>query len=124
MQAPEFGRIVFLDYLRAFACSLVVLGHVYFMGFNGYEAITPYVPSVRANIFGPDAASRNVLTVPAIYAGNTLGINVGELGVSIFFLISGFVILRAVERERPWQFIVRRILRIFQFAPWQSLSPA
>lgn len=107
------SRIVFLDYLRAVACLLVVLGHVYFMGFNGYEVITPYVPSVQQNIFGPDAAQRNVLTEPSLYLTRKMGINVGTLGVSLFFLISGFVILRAVERETAGQFLVRRFFRIY-----------
>lgn len=106
-------RIIFLDYLRAIACLLVVLGHVYFMGFNGYEAITPYVPSVTENIFGPDAAQRNVLTGPSLFLAIKLGINVGWLGVSIFFLISGFVILKALDKEVVGDFLLRRVFRIY-----------
>jgi peptidoglycan/LPS O-acetylase OafA/YrhL len=113
MQAKNDNRIFFLDHLRAVACLLVVLGHVYFVGYNGYEAITPYVPSVTSNIFGPDAVSRNVLSEPSIWVGQKLGINVGALGVSIFFLISGFVILRSVDREPVIQFAIRRIFRIY-----------
>ena len=107
------SRILFLDYLRAMACLLVVVGHVYFLGLNGHEAITPYVPSITQNIFGADSALRNVLTTPSIYLTLWAGINVGALGVAIFFLISGFVILRTVERESPLEFLIRRAFRIY-----------
>lgn len=106
-------RIIFLDYLRAIACLLVFLGHVYFMGLNGHAAITPWVPSVTENIFGIDAAHRNVFTGLQSFLGIGLGINVGTLGVSIFFLISGFVILKAVEQESVFLFFIRRVFRIY-----------
>lgn len=106
-------RIVFLDYLRALACLLVVFGHVYLIGFNFYEGITPWVPSVKGLIFGPDAPARNVFTWPFMTLAVKTDINVGALGISLFFLISGFVILRAAERESTLTFLVRRIFRIY-----------
>lgn len=102
-----------MDYLRAIACLIVVFGHVYLMGYNGLPEISPWVPSVKSLIFGPDAAQRNVFTAPLTTLALSTGINVGALGVGIFFLISGFVILRAVERESSGQFIVRRAFRIY-----------
>ncbi len=112
MNSTDHGRILFLDYLRAVACLLVVVGH-FVLGINGHLEIAPWVPGVKDLLFGPDAVTRNVLAAPLLYIAIHQGINLGALGVSIFFLISGFVILRAVERESPLQFIIRRIFRIY-----------
>lgn len=106
-------RIVSLDYLRALACFLVVLGHICFLGLNGWEALSALVPGLSANIFGPDAIQRNWFSVPSIWIGVNLGINVGALGVGIFFLISGFVITQALDREKPLEFIIKRVIRIY-----------
>lgn len=119
---PE--RILYLDYLRAIACLLVVLGHVYFMGFNEHKSITPYVPSVTENIFGTDSEQRNLFTVPALFMATKFGINVGRLGVSIFFLISGFVILKSLEQESAALFLVRRIFRIYPVSIGSALVVA
>ncbi|MBB5444662.1 MULTISPECIES: acyltransferase [unclassified Paraburkholderia] len=113
MQTKNDNRILFLDYLRAVACLLVVFGHIYIIGFNYYEGIQPWVPSVKGLIFGPDAYLRNIFTWPVMNFAVLTGINVGALGVGIFFLISGFVILRAVERESTLRFVVSRIFRIY-----------
>jgi len=106
-------RIMYLDYLRALACLLVVMGHVYLLGYNGYDGISNWVPGAATNIFGPDAAQKNIITGPLVWLAVHARINVGILGVGIFFLISGYVILLAVERESIGEFIVRRIFRIF-----------
>ncbi len=112
-QSVDHGRILFLDYLRAVACLLVVFGHIYLIGLNGQKEIAPWVPSVKQLIFGPDAAQRSIFSIPILFVGIKTGINVGALGVSIFFLISGFVILRAVERESSEEFVIRRFFRIY-----------
>jgi peptidoglycan/LPS O-acetylase OafA/YrhL len=106
-------RIVFLDHLRAIACLLVVFGHIYLMGFNGYKEMLPWVPDLSGLLFGPDAVQRNIFTAPLLAVALNFGVNVGALGISLFFLISGFVILRAVERETPWDFLIRRVFRIY-----------
>ncbi|KXU90934.1 hypothetical protein CI15_03245 [Paraburkholderia monticola] len=109
-------RIVFLDYLRAIACLLVVVGHVYIIGYNGQPEIQPFVPGVTAIIFGPNAPLRNIFTPPLLWVLVNTGVNVGELGVCIFFLISGFVIQRAIERETTTDFLIKRALRIIPVA--------
>jgi peptidoglycan/LPS O-acetylase OafA/YrhL len=109
---PEH-RIIFLDHLRAIACLLVVFGHIYLMGFNGYKEMLPWIPGLDGLLFGPDAVQRNIFTAPLLAVALNAGINVGALGISLFFLISGFVILRAVERETPLVFLIRRVFRIY-----------
>jgi peptidoglycan/LPS O-acetylase OafA/YrhL len=109
----QLQRIQYLHLLRGLACILVVFGHIFFIGINGVASITPYVPRITQNIFGATSASRNVLTSPAIFLGVHLGINFGFLGVSIFFLISGYVICKSLESESWKQFLIRRVFRIY-----------
>jgi peptidoglycan/LPS O-acetylase OafA/YrhL len=113
LSANNGSRIVFLDYLRAIACLLVAIGHLYLLGINDGQTVHAFVPSVVGNIFGSNSVYRNVLSGPSTFLIIRLGISVGQLGVAIFFLISGFVILRSVERESVKQFVIRRILRIY-----------
>jgi peptidoglycan/LPS O-acetylase OafA/YrhL len=116
MQAKNDNRILFLDYLRAVACLLVVIGHVYVVGPNDPNTVKIWVPTVSGYIFGPDPNGENPYGVVLNNLTNFTGINVGALGVGIFFLISGFVIMSALDRE-PWtKFLVRRAFRIYPSA--------
>lgn len=85
----------------------------FFIGINGVAAISPYVPTITKNIFGVDSATRNVLTQPSLYLAIHLGINVGSLGVGIFFLISGFLITKSLSSDSPKRFLIKRFFRIF-----------
>jgi len=81
-------RIKHLDGLRGFAILMVVLYHV-------FERWTDRVP------YGDD------------YSGYTIT-TLGYLGVQLFFLISGFVILLTLENSsNGLNFIKRRWLRLF-----------
>ncbi|WP_295199678.1 acyltransferase [uncultured Chryseobacterium sp.] len=81
-------RIEVLDGLRGLAILLVFL-------FHGYYIWDAYYP------FGK------------LYADNLL-FKYGSLGVQLFFLISGFVILMSVEKTPGfWTFIKNRWLRLF-----------
>ncbi|MDQ1097905.1 MULTISPECIES: acyltransferase family protein [Chryseobacterium] len=81
-------RIEVLDGLRGLAIVLVFL-------FHGYYIWDAYYP------FGK------------LYAGNVL-FKYGSLGVQLFFLISGFVILMSVEKTPGfWTFIKNRWIRLF-----------
>jgi peptidoglycan/LPS O-acetylase OafA/YrhL len=107
------SRIIFLDYLRAVACLLVVFAHLYLIGLNGYQEMAVWVPSIKALLFGANAADRNVFQPVVMFMATKFDIITGTLGVAIFFLISGFVILRAVERESTGEFLIKRIFRIY-----------
>ena len=81
-------RIEFLDGLRGVAIVLVICFHA----FSRWPLIVPY--------------------------GNTYGnfplFKYGFLGVQLFFLISGFVILMSLEKNKTFlQFIYKRWLRLF-----------
>lgn len=88
MDAPRKERILVLDGLRGLAIMLVLLFHGYYIWFEYY----PY---------------------KKLYGENIL-FKYGSLGVQLFFLISGFVILMSVERtDKFWKFLKNRWIRLF-----------
>ncbi|MDB5370787.1 MAG: acyltransferase [Roseomonas sp.] len=109
----EGGRIVFLDYLRAIAVILVIWGHIFIVGVNNPEVIRPWLPSVTENAFGSSIVFTNTHGLIDLFFMLNFGISSGPLGVAIFFIISGFVILRSVDRLPPGAFLIQRAFRIF-----------
>ncbi|MDD2746869.1 MAG: acyltransferase [Acidithiobacillus ferrooxidans] len=96
--SPERGhRLPLLQALRGLAALLVVYDHLVGMWPRWHHL--HWGPAVFVNrwVFTP------------------LGIMMhgGALGVALFFLLSGFVISMAAQRENRWQFFLRRALRIF-----------
>lgn len=108
----ERDRIYFLDHLRALAVMLVVWGHIFLVGINDPATVGVWVPTVKGFIFGPDSISQNPHGQLGLRVVLATGINSGPLGVAIFFLISGFVILKTIDNSRPLHFLVRRFFRI------------
>lgn len=82
------NRIAFLDGLRGIAILLVVLFHAY----SRYPDIVPYKDSYKY--------------FPLF--------EYGFLGVQLFFLLSGFVILMTLERSKNFfSFMYKRWIRLF-----------
>jgi peptidoglycan/LPS O-acetylase OafA/YrhL len=105
-------RIEFLDKLRAIAVLLVVWGHVFLVGLNDPKTVSFWVPGVKDFIYGA-ASLGNIHSRLHLYTVIKFHLSSGGLGVSIFFLISGFVILRTVDYTQPVKFLIRRFFRIF-----------
>lgn len=106
-------RILFLDSLRAIAVLLVMWGHVMLVGINDPTTVGVWVPGVAAPIFGPDSPAQNPHGKLGLMMALSIGVGPGGLGVALFFLISGFIILRTVERTKPSAFLMQRFFRIF-----------
>ena len=51
--------------------------------------------------------SLGIITVPYF------GISGGWLGVQIFFVISGYLIIQSVLRHSAWDYLKHRVLRIY-----------
>lgn len=85
---PGHRRVEIIDYLRLFAAVSVVAFHYLYDGIvDGYVdgiRLTPLADVVRY----------------------------GELGVDLFFMISGYVILASVAGKTARQFAVGRALRL------------
>ena len=96
-------KIIFANQLRAVAAILVMIAHWIgvFWGAREIVAIHTMSPVTAGdNSFLFDLISNRYLIF-------------GSLGVSIFFLISGFVIPIALEKNTAYKFIVARAFRIF-----------
>lgn len=106
------GRIVWLDILRAIAVLLVVWGHVFIVGVNDPSTPGHWLPTVQGYVFGPEASAASPHAHAVTALRDYLGINVGGSGGAIFFLVSGFIILRTVDQTDAWNFLVRRAIRI------------
>jgi len=89
MQLKSIERIDFLDGLRGIAILLVVLYHTYS---NAWKDLVPF--------FAPS------YDFPLV--------KFGDLGVPLFFMISGFVITMSLERCKSFsEFMFKRWLRLF-----------
>jgi peptidoglycan/LPS O-acetylase OafA/YrhL len=96
-------RIVFAEALRGVAALLVLASHA--LGTFWAHALTM---GDRLGVARLEPAPTPPSPLLAEYR-----FVVGELGVGIFFLISGYVIALAVERSGPGAFFARRLWRIF-----------
>ncbi len=106
------SRILFLDTLRAIAVLFVVWGHIFIVGISDPTTVSIWIPGIQGPAFGPNTAQHNIHGIIGAAMGVYGGINPGALGVTLFFIISGFVIVRTVERTNPLIFIVQRFFRI------------
>lgn len=91
------NRFVFLDVLRAAAVGLVLYSHVV-----GIFLHQHHEDSVVAGVLQGYAAD------PL-----NLALNLGNFGVVLFFLVSGFIVTHTGFTERPRQYAVKRLLRIY-----------
>jgi peptidoglycan/LPS O-acetylase OafA/YrhL len=82
-------RVAELDLLRLIAASAVVVYHY------------TYTPLIEGQLS------------PATFNGLQLLSRYGYLGVDLFFMISGFVILWSAEGKTPSQFVRSRFLRLY-----------
>jgi peptidoglycan/LPS O-acetylase OafA/YrhL len=95
LRQPSGARMAFLDGLRGMACVSVLLCHVFEPGISAIsaslKAVTPaFLPELLRH---------------------------GDLGVEVFFVLSGFVIAYSLRNHRingslAWRFAVRRSIRL------------
>jgi peptidoglycan/LPS O-acetylase OafA/YrhL len=99
--------------MRGFAALLVLYAHIVVVGTTDpvtprlYLPMVPYTPLSGTQILAAEAFLRPE------YFIERFRIVSGDLGVAIFFLISGFVIQGSLQTLSPGLFIGRRIFRIY-----------
>ncbi len=102
------GRIWFAQMLRGLAVITVLIEHM---------LIAFWINNPGSAAVGfTDPVGWEVVLLPHVNPSIWLvqqGIVVGEIGVALFFLISGFVIPMSLERYRPGRFLVGRVFRLY-----------
>lgn len=107
------GRLDILHALRGVAALLVLYAHLFAVGVNDSFTPSAYVPAISGTpLVEAERAAAAPYLVPEYWLG-AWGVNSGHLGVMVFFLISGFVIVLSSRRTDPFTFLTRRALRIY-----------
>jgi peptidoglycan/LPS O-acetylase OafA/YrhL len=90
-------RIEFLDVMRSIAVLMVAYDHLVGLYLKQTAQTEPFYQFLTQYVVQP------------------LGIihDFGWMGVCLFFLVSGFVITHVAYREKPLEFMVRRVFRIY-----------
>lgn len=107
-------RVVFANQLRGVAALMVVVSHYFGSFFFQQKYITTITGATESGL------SANDFILSRLLAKHFLFINFGPLGVSLFFLVSGFVIMFSLRKLNTTQFIMQRLFRIFP-TYWVSL---
>jgi peptidoglycan/LPS O-acetylase OafA/YrhL len=89
-------RIVFLDYLRVFAFSTVLVGHKF------YGEMLTIVSSTNIHS-----------TVKLIVQFALTLVYGGAAGVVVFFMVSGYIITHVLQTENYIEFAIKRVCRIY-----------
>jgi peptidoglycan/LPS O-acetylase OafA/YrhL len=100
---PSSKKIVFANQLRGFAVLTVMLEHYVYVYWFARNAVAN---QLHAPLMAGDPSK-----VAQFFALPT--VNYGPLGVSTFFLISGFVIPLSIEKLGVTRFAIARAFRIF-----------
>lgn len=90
------NRLIFLDYLRVFAFLSVLIGHKY----------TSVLDSISENQDVHTTIRDLIFFLKPLYVG-------GGAGVIVFFLVSGYIILKVALLEKSSEFILKRLFRIY-----------
>lgn len=96
MKDKNFGRIIFLDYLRIFAFTSVLIGHKFYADLLTLSNNDLVHESLRFII---------KLSLPLFEGGGA--------GVIVFFLVSGYIITHVLQPEQPLEFLIKRLFRIY-----------
>ncbi|EPK8061630.1 acyltransferase family protein [Escherichia coli] len=100
------NRFLFAHYLRGIAALFVLFSHFSASYFISNEFISSILSLPRANLL---SFPKVILDFMPVEFPGFLAV----LGVSIFFLISGFLIPISVEKYKPLVFIKKRFFRLY-----------
>ncbi|WP_313485678.1 acyltransferase family protein [Atlantibacter hermannii] len=101
------NRVEFANILRGLACLIVVFYHYTVVFWDRREAVSALTNSPVLN---PDLYAYPTYLKWAAFGG---AVDLGAIGVAIFFLISGFVIPFSLHGTSAREFLKKRALRIF-----------
>jgi peptidoglycan/LPS O-acetylase OafA/YrhL len=109
---PVQKRLISLEYLRGVAALMVLYAHVIIVGITDPATPKTFLPFMPGTAIDQGSITGlSYYLYPEIWA-HTIGASFGYIGVSLFFLISGFVIVGSIERLPPTKFLIGRFFRI------------
>lgn len=101
------NRMGFITFLRAMAAVIVLLCHLFIMFWSG--GVSSIWPFLATEVAPYSSIVHNVAVVL-----DNLKINTGSVGVGLFFLITGFLVVASAEKYRePGRFILAKVLRLY-----------
>ncbi len=100
-------KLDFIVFLRAFACIMVLLAHLWLLFWYGGGAggIFQYLKTTK-----PICGMSFVNITPYLVR---LHLNFGSLGVATFFLITGFLAGLSLSSQSPLKYLQNKVLRIY-----------
>ena len=99
----------FLDLFRLFAMLLVMWGHI--IGTGAYA--TEIFNVIQGPLDKPMVNATGLLLLkPEQWLYNIFHTQAAVLGVVMFFMCTGYLVLGMLERYKPSEFLVNRVLRI------------
>ena len=105
--ANQGKKIWFAQMLRGLACLCVVYRHIFEVFWYAPHKDVSAVLSANVESF------HKLFTVQIAFLTGKMGsFNLGAFGVSMFFLISGFVISMSLEKKTIHKFLVNRFFRV------------
>ncbi len=105
MNGAGENKIVFANQLRGVAALIVLIWHFYCVFFQYPEAVV--------DLLGIKTYSISASPFISLVLNEIKILNLGQLGVAIFFLISGFVIPFSLKRYSIKAFATNRFFRLF-----------
>ena len=99
-------RLAFLDFIRAIGAVLVLLSHLWTFWYRGGAGIQfPYL-AIEKNIAGMGLVNIFPVTRRILF-------DMGKTGVALFFLMTGFLCNKSLDRQSPGKFLANKALRIY-----------
>ena len=98
----ESERLAFLDFIRAMAAVLVLYSHLWGFWFvGGAGGQFPYL-TIDKNVAGMELFNTFPITIRLV-------LDIGKVGVALFFLMTGFLCNRSLERQTPGKFLANKV---------------
>ena len=105
------ASLEFVTFLRGIAAILVVVSHLLFVFWSGGGQV-----AATWRFLETETIPRGELISEAKEILDQFHLDVGRIGVSLFFLITGFLSRASVSRQSdPKRFFLNRMLRVFPF---------
>ncbi|MCK1997964.1 acyltransferase [Psychrobacillus psychrodurans] len=106
MQNTSNDKVWFAHMLRGVACLIVVFFHYCLIFWSEHEGITNLYSLIPIVI----SSDMNLLSLSSFL--NSINVNLGSVGVGLFFIISGFVIPFSFNSTSSLMFLIKRFFRI------------